>query len=107
VRRGPQTGGSRDRLSLYVRLTPKGGRDAIDGWTAAADGKDYLKVRVAAAPEDGKANTALVALMAKTLGVAKSSVSIVSGHTSRLKHIEISGDAGELRTRLADMGKAT
>jgi uncharacterized protein (TIGR00251 family) len=96
-----------DRVSLHIRLTPKGGRDAIDGWGTAADGKEYLKVRVAAVPEDGKANAALVALLAKALGVARSGVSILSGHTSRIKHVEISGDAGTLRSRLANLGKAT
>jgi uncharacterized protein (TIGR00251 family) len=103
---GGQNNEAANFVSLRIRLTPKGGRDAIDGWSRAADGKEYLKVRVAAPPEDGKANVALMALLAKTLGVAKSAVSILSGHTSRIKHVEITGDAGALRGRLADMGKA-
>jgi hypothetical protein len=74
-----------------VRLTPKGGRDGLDGWAEGPDGKRYLKARVAAAPEDGKANEALLRLLAKTLGIAKSKVRIVSGAASRVKMIEIEG----------------
>lgn len=79
------------RMVLHVRLTPKGGRDALDGVETGADGKTYLKARVSAVPEDGKANAALVALIAKKAGVAKSAVTIVSGETSRLKTLELAG----------------
>ena len=79
------------RMVLFVRLTPKGGRDGLDGVETGADGKTYLKARVSAVPEDGKANAALVALIAKKAGLAKSSVSITSGETSRLKTLELSG----------------
>ena len=75
---------------------PKGGRDAIDGWADEAGGKRRLKVRVAAPPEDGKANDALIRLIAKALGVAKSKVKIVSGQTSRMKLIEAEGDPARL-----------
>ena len=75
-------------VSFPVRLTPKGGRDAIEGWTEGPEGKRYLKARVAAPPEDGKANDALVRLLAKALGVGKTRVRIVSGGASRMKMIE-------------------
>lgn len=84
-----------------VRLTPKGGRDAIEGWTQAADGKRYLKARVSAPPEDGKANEALVRLIAGALDIGKSKVRIVSGATSRMKTIEAETDLA----RLANLGK--
>ena len=71
-----------------MRLTPKGGCDAIEGWTAGPDRKRYLKARVSAPPEDGKANEALVRLIAKALGVGKTKVRIVSGGASRMKTIE-------------------
>ena len=80
-----------------VKLTPRGGRNAIEGWSSDAAGKALLKARVAAAPEDGKANSALVELIARRLGVKKSSVRIVSGASSRVKLIEVDGD----RTLLA------
>ena len=53
-----------------MRLTPKGGRDAIDGIEQLADGRAVLKVRVRAAASEGEANAALVKLVAKALGVA-------------------------------------
>ncbi len=64
---------------LTVRLTPKGGRDAIDGIERLADGRSVLKVRVRAAPSEGEANAALVRLIAKTLGVAPRAVELVAG----------------------------
>jgi len=59
---------------------------------ADAEGKSYLKARVSAVAEKGKANKALIALVAKSLGVAKSSVSLTSGETSRKKILRIDGD---------------
>jgi uncharacterized protein YggU (UPF0235/DUF167 family) len=76
---------------LRVRLTPSGGADRIDGRAADADGNAYLKARVRAAPEDGKANAALEALIAKAFGVAKSKVSVTRGATARMKTLEIHG----------------
>jgi uncharacterized protein YggU (UPF0235/DUF167 family) len=92
-------------VSFHVRLTPKGGRDAVEGWEAASDGSEHLKARVRAVPEDGKANAALIALLAKTLAVSKSSVDIASGATARLKRVEITGDAAALAARLEGLAK--
>jgi len=78
-----------DGLALQVRLTPKSSRDEIDGVETGADGKSFLKARVRAVPEKGKANKALIALLAKQFGIAKSAVRIVSGDISRLKSIRI------------------
>ena len=78
-------------MRLAVRLTPRGGRDAIDGWASGADGRPYLKARVAAPPVEGEANAALTVLLAKTLGVSKSAVRIAAGQTGRLKSVEIEG----------------
>jgi hypothetical protein len=93
-------------VSFHVRLTPKGGRDAVDGWSRSADGSAHLKVRVSAVPEDGKANAALIALVAKALDVGRSAVSIARGHTARLKRIDVDGDEANLRARLMEMGEA-
>lgn len=79
-------------MRLAVRLTPKASADAIDGWGADEQGRRFLKVRVRAAPIEGRANDALIAFLAKTLGIPKARLSLVSGDTSRLKQIEIDGD---------------
>jgi uncharacterized protein YggU (UPF0235/DUF167 family) len=60
------------------------------------DGSAVLRVRVKAVPDKGKANAAVVALIAKALGVAKSAVSVVSGETARLKTLAVVGDGDEL-----------
>ena len=83
-------------LVLTVRLTPKGGRDAIDGVEQMADGRSVLKARVRAAASEGEANAALIKLMAKSLGVAPREIELVGGATSRLKQVAIDGDAAEL-----------
>jgi uncharacterized protein (TIGR00251 family) len=84
---------------LAVRLTPRGGRDAVDGWALDADGRSYLKVRVASPPVDGAANAALLAFLAKTLKVPRSAVRLAAGDTARLKRLEIDGVTAEDLTR--------
>jgi len=93
-------------LSFRIRLTPKGGRDAIDGWSRGADGAEYLKARVSAPPQDGKANAALLALLAKTLDIAKSSIRIAGGEHARLKTIEIKPATASAAARLQAMETA-
>ena len=94
-----------DHLRLSVRLTPRGGRDAIDGIETLADGRSVLKLRVRAAPSDGEANAALVALLARELGLPRSGVKLSAGATARLKTVALTGDpqalAARLRARLA------
>jgi uncharacterized protein (TIGR00251 family) len=86
-------------MRLAVRVTPKGGRDATDGWALDPGGRPYLKVRVSAAPSDGEANAALIAFLAKALKRPKSALRIASGETSRVKIIEIEGlDDAQLAT---------
>ena len=74
-----------------MRLTPSGGSDRIDGCASDDAGRIYLKARVRAAPEDGKANAALEAMLAKAFGVAKRKVKVARGATARLKAVEIEG----------------
>jgi len=85
---------------VTVRLTPKGGRDAIDGLERLADGRAVLKVRVRAAPSEGAANAALVRLMAQALDVPPRQVSLTAGATARVKRIKIAGDAARLAATL-------
>ena len=78
-------------MRLAVRVTPRGGRDAIEGWSTDADGRPLLKLRVAAAASDGQANAAMIALVAEALGVPKSAVRLVRGETARVKRLEVEG----------------
>jgi uncharacterized protein (TIGR00251 family) len=87
-------------LKVNVRLTPKASRERIEGVAPEADGGAVLKVSVTAVPEDGKANAALVKLLAKAWRIPKSSIDIVQGATDRRKVLLISGDAEELRCRI-------
>ena len=88
----PVLGSERAQTSrLAVRLSPRGGRDAIDGWALDEAGRPFLKVRVSAPPVEGAANAALEALLAKALGLPRSAVSVARGQTARIKQIEISG----------------
>ncbi len=79
-------------IALTVRLTPKGGRDAIDGIETLADGRSVLKARVRATPSEGEANTALCRLIAKALGVPPRDVTLIAGATGRIKRLAIAGD---------------
>lgn len=87
-------------LSIAIRLTPKGGRDAIDGIETLSDGRAVLKVRVRAAPTDGEANAALILLLAKMLDVPRRTVTLAAGETARIKRIVIDGDGAALAARL-------
>jgi uncharacterized protein (TIGR00251 family) len=82
--------------SLVVRLTPRASRDEIAGWQG-----DELRVRLRAPPVDGRANEALLRLLASRLDVSPSSIEFVSGATARVKRLRVEGltDA-EVRRRL-------
>lgn len=85
---------------VQLRLTPKGGSDRIDGLGELADGRKVMLARVRAAPDKGAANAAVEAVLAKALGVPRSAVALVSGHTARLKSLRVDGDVGEITARL-------
>jgi uncharacterized protein YggU (UPF0235/DUF167 family) len=87
-------------IRIRVRLTPRSARDEIEGIEQLSSGAAFLKARVRAVPERGKANAALEELLAKTLEQPKSSVSVVGGETSRLKVVEVRGDGVRLAKRL-------
>ena len=89
-----------DAVLVDIRLTPKSAADRIEGMVTDAAGRAFLKARVRAVPEDGKANAALLKLMAKTIGVPKSAVTLVAGHTSRMKTLRVTGDTERLAAAL-------
>lgn len=80
-----------DHARFHVRLTPGASTDRVDGWDVDAEGRPVLKCRVRARPIEGQANTALVALLAKALGVRKTAVEITRGDQSRTKAVEVGG----------------
>ena len=89
-----------DAVLVDIRLTPKSAVDRIEGMVTDAAGRAFLKARVRAVPEDGKANAALLKLLAKTIGVPKSAVTLVAGHTSRMKTLRVTGDTERLAAAL-------
>ena len=83
-------------ISVALRVTPRGGRDDVDGIETLANGKTVVKVRVRAIADGGEANRAVIELLAKALGVPKRQVRILSGVTSRLKQVAVDGDPRRL-----------
>ena len=94
---------SSEGVSVALRVTPRGGRDEIDGIETLANGRAVVKVRVRVIAEGGEANRAVMELLAKALGVPKARVRILSGVTSRLKQVAVDGDPkllGEMLRRV-------
>ena len=75
------------KTRISVRLQPRASRDELLGWNE----EGALRVRVMAPPVGGAADAALIRLLARRLGVAKSRVSLISGTTARNKIVEIDG----------------
>ena len=93
---------AKDGIRLALRLTPKASRDQIGEIAPEADGGAVLKVSVTTVPEDGKANAALIALLAKKWKLAKSSIEIIQGATDRRKTLFIEGEPDELARRILE-----
>jgi uncharacterized protein len=97
-----------DGVIVDVRLTPRGGRDAIEGIEGIeqrADGRVVLKARVRAAPFEGQANTALCRLFADVLDTAPRQVTLVAGSTARVKRIRIAGATDAIVEKLQRLAK--
>jgi uncharacterized protein len=94
---------STEGISVALRVTPRGGRDDIEGLETLANGRTVVKVRVRAIADGGEANRAVTELMAKALGVSKAKVRILSGTTSRLKQIAVDGDPAKLGDALREL----
>ena len=88
--------GQAQTTRLSVKVSPKASRDAVVGWLG-----ETLKVSVTAAPERGKANAAVIELLAQTLSLPRSAVRVARGQTDSRKLLEISGmPEGEILRRL-------
>lgn len=87
-------------VSLSVRLTPGAKRDTVQGLVDAAGNRRALKASVTAPPEDGRANKALIALLAKEMKLPKSSISMLSGETSRHKALLVAGETAPLLEKI-------
>jgi uncharacterized protein YggU (UPF0235/DUF167 family) len=87
-------------VTLHLRVTPNAGADRIEGVEQRDDGTAVLRLRVAAVPDKGKANGAVIALLGKALGVPKSAIAVTLGETARLKTVAIAGDGAALAARL-------
>lgn len=94
----PAAGGVR----LFVRATPRASRNAVQGVAEGADGRQQVKVAVTAVPEDGKANTAIIELLAKAWRIPKSSIGVVAGGTDRSKILFVAGQTEVLMPRLGE-----
>lgn len=93
-------------ISIALKVTPRGGRDAIEGVETLADGRAVLKVRVRAVADGGQANRAVIELLASAVGVPRARVRILSGATSRQKQVAIAGDAAALTEALRALASA-
>ena len=83
---------SGDGVRIALRVTPRAGRDDIDGIETLADGRLVVRVRVRAIADGGEANRAVTQLLAKVLRVPKGNVRLLSGAISRHKHVAVVGD---------------
>ncbi len=89
---------------INVRLTPRSTRDQIEGQRSLSDERAVLAARVHAVPEDGKANDALLHLIARALDVRISDCALASGAKSRIKSVSVMGDPDALSRKLEALG---
>lgn len=89
-------------VRVRVRVQPRARRNRIEGLVPEVDGGVALKVAVTAAPEDGRANAAVLRLLADAWSLARSALGVESGAASRRKTIHLQGDPQRLMQILAD-----
>ena len=94
-----------DGIELAVKAQPRAGRTAVDGVVTDAAGKAWLAIKLAAPATDGRANAALLAALAKRLGVPASACSLVAGPGSRWKRVRVAGDPAALADRAAGLAR--
>jgi uncharacterized protein (TIGR00251 family) len=81
-----------DGVTVAVRLTPEASANRLDGLAPGEDGSTTLRARVTAAPENGKANAALIKLLAKAWKLPKTALTVSAGAKDRRKTIHVAGD---------------
>ncbi|WDI30467.1 DUF167 family protein [Hyphococcus flavus] len=86
---------------LFIRVSTNAKKDDIVGVWRGPDGEERLSIRVMSPPDKGKANKAIIALLANAVDEPKSALTIASGETSRLKTVEMLADPATLAERLA------
>jgi uncharacterized protein YggU (UPF0235/DUF167 family) len=92
-------------VRVAIRLTPRARANRIDGVAKDADGRSVLRVSVTAAPEKGKANAALLALLAEEWDLPRTALEIAGGATDRRKTVVIAGDAQRLMDILLEWAR--
>jgi len=90
-----------DGLRVAIRLTPRAGSDRLLGVVAAGDGRRALKASVTAPPQNGRANEALLQLLAHAWEIPRRDLAIVTGAASRHKTVRVAGDPHRLLARLS------
>jgi uncharacterized protein (TIGR00251 family) len=90
-------------VRVAIRLTPRAWADRLEGIVRAADGAPLLKASVTAPPAEGRANHALLGLLAKNWGVPRRDLAIVGGAKSRNKTVHVAGDPAGLLKRLRSL----
>lgn len=90
-------------VALHVRVTPNAGMDRIEEVHVRDNDTAVLHIKVRAVPDKGQANKAVIALVAKTLRVPKTSITVKSGKTARFKTLEITANFADLVPELAQM----
>jgi uncharacterized protein YggU (UPF0235/DUF167 family) len=93
-------------VDIFIRLTPGARREGMGGVFAAPD-RSWLMATVRAVPEDGKANRALLELLADTLSVPRSTLSLASGETARLKTVRLMAEGQALDRAIAALRERT
>ena len=93
----------KDGTIIYVRASTNGNSDQIMGTEERANGKTYLKIKTSSVAENGRANEAIIKLLAKTLSIPKSSIMVLSGHTSREKSILVNASKADIETVFAKL----
>lgn len=92
-----------DGVVLHVRVTPNARDAGVDSVLARDDGTHVLALKVREVPDKGRATKAVIALLAKSLNVPKSSISVIRGQTARLKTLTITGNPAELTAKILSL----